>query len=292
MLRSMTGFGKVERELEQGSLAIEVRSENSRYLDISMRIPEMLEPLEEEMKRRLSNLLVRGRIKVAITLNGSSADKKIMQLNRELFERYHRLLREANEVLGASADVTLDHLLNFADIFEVKVPANDAEVLQPALFQALDEVVAEVRKMQNREGENLALEIRKRLDMIEKLVAQIHAISARNKENYLEKFKEKLRLLVNDLEVDDNRVLQEAALYVKRIDISEECVRLNSHIQQFRGYFNLVEPVGKRMTFLIQEMNREISTIGAKSEDAEISYLAVEVKNELEKIREQAQNIL
>lgn len=292
MLRSMTGFGKVERELEQGSLAIEVRSENSRYLDISMRIPEVFEALEEEIKRRFGNQLVRGRVKIAITLNGSPGDKKNMQLNRDLLERYHRLLEEANDALGASADVTLDHLLNFEDIFEVKVPTNAAEGLQSALFQAMDAVVAEVQEMQTREGAHLEQEIRQRLDLIEKLVSQIAAMSARNKDNYLAKFKEKLQLLVSDLEVDDNRILQEAALYVKRIDISEECARLGSHIQQLRSYFDLAEPVGKRMTFLIQEMNREISTIGAKSEDAEISYSAVEVKNELEKIREQAQNIL
>jgi len=292
MLRSMTGFGKVERELEQGSLTIEVRSENSRYLDISMRIPEVFEALEEEIKRRFGNQLVRGRVKIAITLNGSPGDKKNMQLNRDLLERYHRLLEEANDALGASADVTLDHLLNFEDIFEVKVPTNAAEGLQSALFQAMDAVVAEVQEMQTREGTHLEQEIRQWLDLIEKLVSQIAAISARNKNNYLAKFKEKLQLLVSDLEVDDNRILQEAALYVKRIDISEECARLGSHIHQFRSYFDLAEPVGKRMTFLLQEMNREISTIGAKSEDAEISYLAVEVKNELEKIREQAQNIL
>jgi len=292
MIRSMTGFGKVERNLAQGALSVEVRSVNSRYFDFSARFPEIFESLEEEIKRRFSSRLARGRIKVFITLNGAPDEKKHVQLNRDLVERYRDLLQEANVSLGNPTAVTLSHLLNFPDIFEVKAPENEAEALQTELFQAIEDVVGEVLKMQDAEGANLAAEMKSHLDLVQDLAAQIQQISVENKQTYFEKVKERLLLLTGDLNIDESRVIQEASLYSKKIDISEECERLDSHIRQFRTYYDSPEAVGKRMTFLIQEMNREISTIGAKSENATVSHHVVEVKNELEKIREQAQNIL
>jgi len=292
MIRSMTGFGKVERELEQGILSVETRSVNSRYFDFSVRFPEIVENLEEEIKRRFSSSLVRGRVKVFITLNGAPDEKTPIQLNRDLVDRYRTLLQEANESLGSPEAVTLSHLLNFTDIFEVKAPENEAETLRDELFRAIDDVIAEVLKMQDAEGAHLAAEIKTHLDLIHNIATQIQKISVQNKQTYFEKVKDKLLLLTGDLNIDESRVIQEAALYSKKIDITEECERLDSHIRQFRTYYDSAEPVGKRMTFLIQEMNREVSTIGAKSENAEISHFVVEVKNELEKIREQAQNIL
>jgi len=288
----MTGFGKVERNLAQGALSVEVRSVNSRYFDFSARFPEIFESLEEEIKRRFSSRLARGRIKVFITLNGAPDEKKHVQLNRDLVERYRDLLQEANVSLGNPTAVTLSHLLNFPDIFEVKAPENEAEALQTELFQAIEDVVGEVLKMQDAEGANLAAEMKSHLDLVQDLAAQIQQISVENKQTYFEKVKERLLLLTGDLNIDESRVIQEASLYSKKIDISEECERLDSHIRQFRTYYDSPEAVGKRMTFLIQEMNREISTIGAKSENATVSHHVVEVKNELEKIREQAQNIL
>jgi uncharacterized protein (TIGR00255 family) len=292
MIRSMTGFGKIERELEQGALSVEVRSVNSRYFDFTIRFPEIFESLEEEIKRRFSSRLVRGRVKVFITLNGSSDEKKHIRLNRELVEHYRSLLEEARESLGSAEAVSLNHLLNFTDIFEVQIPENDTELLQDELNQVIDEAINQVLEMQRAEGAHLAEDIKTRLDLIQDITVRIKTVSIQNKQAYFEKLKEKLLLLTSDLDIDENRIIQEAALYSKKIDITEECERLDSHIRQFRTYFDSTEPVGKRMTFLIQEMNREISTIGAKSEDTEISHQVVEVKNELEKIREQAQNIL
>jgi len=292
MIRSMTGFGKVERNLEQGTLSVEVRSVNSRYFDFSARFPEIFENLEEEIKRRFSSRLTRGRVKVFITLNGAPDEKKHIQLNRELVERYRTLLQEASESLGSPEVVTLNHLLNFPDIFEVKAPENETKALQTELFQAIEEVLGEVLKMQDAEGAHLAAEIKSHLDLVQDVAVQVQQISMENKQAYFEKVKEKLLLLTGDLNIDESRVIQEAAIFSKKIDITEECERLDSHIKQFRTYYDSPEPVGKRMTFLIQEMNREISTIGAKSENATVSHHVVEVKNELEKIREQAQNIL
>lgn len=292
MIRSMTGFGKVERELKNGVLSIEVRSENSRYFDFSVRLPEIFEAWEEEIKRRFSSRLLRGRVKVFITLNGSRDGKKHIQLNRKLLEHYRALLEEANESLGKPEAVTLSNLLNFTDIFEVKSPENDTKLLQDELFQALEDVIIEVLKMQDAEGAHLAGEIKTHLDLIHGVTAQIQQISVQNKQAYFEKVKEKLLLLTGDLNIDESRIIQEAAIYSQKIDITEECERLDSHIRQFRTYYDIPEPVGKRMTFLIQEMNREIGTIGAKSESAVVSHHVVEIKNELEKIREQAQNIL
>lgn len=293
MIRSMTGFGKVERNLVQGTLAVEVRSVNSRYFDFSARFPEIFENLEEEIKRRFSSRLSRGRIKVFITLNGVTEEQqKPLRLNRTLVERYRTLLHEARDVLGSSEAVSLHHLLNFPDIFEVQAAANEIESLEAELFQAIEDVIGEVLKMQDAEGAHLAAEIKLHLDLVQDTAAKILQISLANKQAYFEKIRERLLLLTGDLNLDESRVIQEAALYSKKIDITEECERLESHIRQFRSYYDSPEAVGKRMTFLIQEMNREISTIGAKSENATVSHHVVEIKNELEKIREQAQNIL
>jgi len=291
MIKSMTGFGKVERELENGTLSVEVRSVNSRYFDFSVNMPEIFKTCEEDIKRLFNNKLVRGRVKLTIYLNGQPEQNKVV-LNRDLLDHYRELLNQASESLNSNEPVRLDHLMNFPEIFEYKNVEFDAEKVNKELFKALEDAISDLVKMQEKEGENLALEIKRHLDITHDVILKIKTLSAQLKDKYFKKSRAKLMAFLDDLDIDENRIIQEAAIFSKKVDITEECERLNSHLDQFRSYFDLNEPVGKRMIFLIQEMNREISTIGAKSESAQISHLVVDVKNEFEKIREQAQNIL
>ncbi|MCG2715349.1 MAG: YicC family protein [Candidatus Marinimicrobia bacterium] len=291
MIKSMTGFGKVERELENGALSVEVRSVNSRYFDFSVNMPEIFESCEEDIKRLFNNKLVRGSVKLTIYLNGQQEQNKV-GLNRDLLDHYCELLNQASESLVSDEPVRLDHLLNFPEIFECKPVEFDEEKINKELFKALEDAVSDLVKMQEKEGENLAMEIKQHLDITHDVILKIKTLSSQLKDEYYKKSRAKLMSFLDDLNIDENRIIQEAAIFSKKIDITEECERLDSHLNQFRSYFDPDEPVGKRMIFLLQEMNREISTIGAKSESAQISHLVVDVKNELEKIREQALNIL
>jgi len=291
MIKSMTGFGEIERELENGTLSVVVRSVNSRYFDCSVNMPEIFKSCEENIKRLFNNKLKRGRVKLTISLNGQPEQNKVV-LNRDLLDHYCELLNQASESLNSNEPLRLGHLLNFPEIFECKPVELDEEKVKKELFKALEDAVSDLVKMQEKEGENLAIEIKRHLDIIHDVILKVKTLSLQLKDEYFKKSRAKLMLFLDDLDIDENRIIQEAAIFSKKIDITEECERLDSHLNQFRSYFDLDEPVGKRMTFLIQEMNREISTIGAKSESSEISHLVVDVKSELEKIREQAQNIL
>jgi uncharacterized protein (TIGR00255 family) len=291
MIKSMTGFGKVERELENGTLSVEVRSVNSRYFDFSINLPQIFKSCEEDIKRIFNSKLKRGNVKVTISLNGQREQNKV-GLNRDLLNHYCELLNQASESLNSDEPLRLEHLLNFSEIFEYKPVEFDVEKVNKELFKALEDAVSDLVKMQKKEGKNLTIEIKQHLDITHDVILKIKALSAQLKDEYFKKSRAKLMAFLDELDIDENRIIQEAAVFSKKIDITEECERLDSHLNQFRSYLDLDEPVGKRMTFLIQEMNREISTIGAKSESAQISHFVVDVKNELEKIREQAQNIL
>lgn len=292
MIKSMTGFGKVERQLENGSLSLEIRSVNSRYLDIALKIPEQLEELANEIKRQLSGKITRGRLEVIIALNGSSLITKKLHLNRELVQHYQQLLTETAELLSCNEPIRLEQLLNFRDIFVPETDPFDQESIARQLSEMIEIAANELIIMQVKEGEFLAREIDTHLQLIQEKLNRIKLLSKTVKDSFIGKCRAKLKLLLEDIEIDDHRILQEAVLYAKKVDITEECERLASHIEQLQWYLNSTGEVGKRIDFLAQEMSREISTIGSKSENAELAHLVVEIKNEIEKIREQAQNIL
>jgi uncharacterized protein (TIGR00255 family) len=292
MIRSMTGYGKVERQLEGDILSLEIRSVNSRYLDMVLKMPEQLEWLASDIKRQIGSKITRGRLEVTVSLNGGSVIKKKVNLNRELFQHYQQLLTEAAQLLNSDEPIRLEQMLNFRDIFVPESDEFNKELIARQLSEAVEAAVSELITMQVREGEFLAGEIITHLNLIEEKLERIKLLSKAVKDGYIEKCRAKLKLFLEDIEIDDNRILQEAVLYAKKVDISEECERLSSHIEQLRLYLNSAGEVGKRIDFLAQEMNREIGTIGAKSENAELAHLVVEIKSEIDKIREQAQNIL
>lgn len=288
----MTGYGKSEKQTEKGIVTVEIRAVNNRFFDLSLRLPDFLEPYSEELKRIANNKLLRGKINVSISLNGESEDFEQLKLNIPLLKKYHKTLCEIIDTLSLDEKVKLQHLLTFSDLLELESDTTEGKEIINFVKEAFNEAIDNLVEMRIREGEYLSKEISNRLRIIEKSVSEIENISMERKNKYFNKFKTQLENFCKDLDFDNDRILQEAAIFTSKIDITEECERLHSHINQFNNFLNSNEIIGKKLTFLVQEAHREINTIGAKSEDTDISHYVIEIKNELEKIREQAQNIL
>ena len=290
MIQSITGYGKSNKQIESGMLTAEIRSVNNRFIEVSIRLPEFLEIYEEELKRLISKNLTRGRVRASVTLNGVKDETQ--KINIQLLKKHYENLSSAVKSLGINESVNIQHLLAFPDLIYVETPSFEADSIIGDVKDLLSDALEDLIRMRQQEGEYLSKEIYSHLEEIEEKISEIERISDKEKKNYLGKYKKQLKVLCNDLDFENDRVLQEAAILAKKLDITEECERVHSHINQFRNYLESDGSVGKKMTFLVQEINREITTIGTKAESAEISHLVVDVKVELEKIREQAQNIL
>ncbi len=293
MIKSMTGYGKAEVEAEYFIIHVEIRTLNSRYRDIILRIPQDLFPLEAEIRSLISKRLARGRIEVYIKFEpipGKTAYEII--LNEAVAKAYMNIFKELSETLSIDPTVTVDTFCHLRDVIIQKPKEIEIESLKEKVFSAISSALDSVERMRRQEGMVIEKDFLDRLDLIEKRILQIKERAPALISEYKEKLKENLRRLVNgEVQLDEERLNQEVALFAERSDITEELVRLESHILQFRKYLEKDEPVGRRLDFLIQEMTRETNTIGAKSQDKEISLLVVELKGEIEKLREQVQNV-
>ena len=292
MIQSMTGYGKSEKQSVHSSLAVEIRAVNNRFFDLSLRLPETLELLEEPLKRTLSAQLLRGRVKMTVTVNGNPEDATGPALNLEGLQTFHESLRQIARKMEIREEIRLEHLLSYPELWTVETTETDLQLLTELLQAAVEEALQELIRMRQAEGQSLYQDILSHLDKITGDLETVERGAAELKKNYFSKTRQRLNMICEDMELDENRLLQEAAILAKKADITEECERLQSHVKQFRNFLESDAPVGKKMTFLLQEMNREITTIGAKAENVEISHIVVNIKDELEKIREQAQNIL
>lgn len=290
MIKSMTGHGSVEKRFEYGTLSIEMRSVNSRYFDISIKGPDYLEIYKNDFSKILSEKLVRGRVTVFIKIEQENND--LLSVNTEVAKKIFKDLQELNKELGIEEKVTLKHLLEIPEIVREKEPQIEVKKLVSDITSILSDAADHMNDMRAIEGENLAEGLKNQLAIIQKSLTVIVGKIVERKKSYFEKYKELIKELAGDIKIDEDRLLQEVAVMAKKVDISEECDRIESHISQFLNYLEKNDAVGKKMNFLVQELNREMTTIGAKSESAEISQLVVNMKNELEKIREQVQNIL
>lgn len=292
MIQSMTGYGKVEKHTDEGVLSAEIRAVNNRFLEVSVKLPQFLETYEDELKKFVGRHLVRGRITVCITLNGADKELDHLKLNLPLVKKYYEIFSDAVKSLGLNDAVTLQHLLSVPDLISLEIEKVNPVKILDSVKSVLSETMDEVKSMRCSEGEYLSNEFSNHLFAIEGCLDNIEKITKESHNSLLERHHSSLKSLFEELDFDTNRILQEAAILAKRSDITEECERFHSHIKQFRSYMESEAPAGKKMTFLIQEMNREVTTMGAKAENAEVSHLVVDIKAELEKIREQAQNIL
>ncbi|HQC62586.1 MAG TPA: YicC family protein [Candidatus Marinimicrobia bacterium] len=287
----MTGYSRTEYRSGGQVISVEIYSENNRFLDLTFNLPEPLEPYTEELKRLVAGNLRRGRVRITIAITGSEKTPEV-QLNTAFLTKYYRALCDLARELQIEEPVTLQNLLTYPEIFITDSADTDVAELLTQVKDLLHQAVAELIAMRRREGEFITRELQSHLQFILEKCSEIEKLSQQSRQEYFTKYQQSLAELCQNCQLDENRLIQEAGILAKKLDITEECTRLRSHIQQFTLLLQSEEPVGKQMNFLAQEMNREITTIGAKSESTAISHLVVSLKNELEKIREQIQNVI
>ena len=291
MLRSMTGFGRGTARRGDAEATVEVRTVNGRYAEVTLRSPRTLAPREAALAARVKDAIDRGNATVHVTL-GQAEGAGTLRVDAPAARAAADLLRELREAAGLEAPVTLADLLRYEVLTDASpTDADDADALaavQAALGDALDRLDA----MRTDEGRALAVDLRARIDAIEADLVAVEARAPVRVETARVRLAERLNELMDDDRVDRSRLETELALLADKLDVTEECVRLRSHLALFRAALDAGEPVGRRLNFLSQEFNREINTIGSKANDAEIARLAVSMKEELEKIREQVQNVV
>jgi uncharacterized protein (TIGR00255 family) len=291
MIKSMTGFGKGQASASEVTLTVEVKSVNHRYGDITVKAPRSLMALEGEVRKRVGERLKRGRIDVYINLEHSAAGGKVPVLDQALAENYLRLFSQMQQDYDLRGEMTLPLLVSQRDVITLQEIDPAVDEVRAGLDDALDLAVDAVERMRMAEGEATSRDIVARMILLEELLAAAQQRAPQVPLEWQAKLRERLQKLGNGIEVDPQRVAQEIALFADRCDISEELTRFRSHLEQVRGLLAAEEPVGRQIDFLVQELNREANTMGSKSNDVELTRQVVAIKAELEKIREQVQNI-
>jgi uncharacterized protein (TIGR00255 family) len=292
MIDSMTGFGRGQAEVGSASATAELRSVNNRFCEISVRLPRNLAQYESEVLTRLKKAFSRGRINAQIQVETTSEQILPIQLDTEAVRAYSALLHRLRDAAGISEPLRLEHLLNYSDIFTTDETTDEASAdLWAAAEGALEQAIGEMQKMRRQEGVALLADLDARVDAIMGFLEQVEARAPGRVAEGRERLKSRVRELVEDERIDPTRLELEIALLADRLDITEECVRLRSHLDLFRQALHSENPEGRKLNFISQEINREVNTIGSKANDAEIARLAVDMKDELEKIREQVQNV-
>jgi uncharacterized protein (TIGR00255 family) len=293
MIQSMTGYGRIESVQNGRKYTVEMKSLNHRYLEISLRVPASLSSLELEIKKKISSKFTRGRIEAIIRMDSESSSiiESRYELNLPLIRNYYALLVQLREELKLEEEITLNMMTGFRDAFVQKEPGLDICAVWGELGMALDMAMAALIEMREKEGKNVCGDLLLRLGLIVKSLDSIALRAPKVVSEYQVRLGERVKELVGGIALDELRLQQEVAIMAEKSDISEEIVRFNSHIEQFRDLLQHGDAVGRSMDFLIQEMIREVNTIGSKSSDAEISRKVIEIKSELSRIREQVQNI-
>ena len=295
MVRSMTGYGRGIYSDNQRSITVEVKAVNHRYCDITVKMPRKYSFAEEKIKAAAKEVMRRGKIEIGVSIDNFGKSETDVNLNLEVAKRYYDALTELSQSFGLSGDgqVPLSLLAGMTDVLTTVPAADDEEEFTRELMAALKEALEGISAMRTVEGEKLALDILKRADIIENTKNLIAERAPKIEREYKEKLKARItELLDGSVEVPEDRLALEAAIFADKANITEEIVRLGSHIDQLRTFINGdEETVGKKIDFLVQEMNREANTIGSKSNDMDITSWMLELKAEIEKIREQVQNI-
>lgn len=291
MVLSMTGFGRAAAVCSGREITVELRSVNSRYFEYSSRIPRTCNFMDSRLKKLLNERITRGKVELSLTIQNVDAADTEAVVNMELARSYYKALRDMAEELDIKNDVSAGLLARFPEVLATRHADTDEEQLwadvSQVTRQALDRFVA----MRAAEGAKMKADIESRLAYIEECVGRVEALSAGRAEAYTQRLYEKLKVILEDRSIDDARVLTEAAIFGDKTAVDEETVRLRSHIAQYREILALNEPVGRKLDFLTQELNRETNTIGSKCQDLDVTRIVVDVKAEIEKIREQIQNL-
>ena len=292
MIKSMTGYGRAREELHKRDITVEVRSVNNRYLDCAVKMPRMYTFAEDAVKKHVQQAMSRGKVDVFITVDATAADVSKVAVNGELAAQYAAALRELAAVCGAEGyQPSPETLARFPDVLTVTKEDEDLETVSADLCAVLDEALASYNAMRAVEGKKLAEDIAGRLDAIERYTGQVEARSPETVAEYRAKLTARMEEVLQSTAIDEQRILTEAAIYADKVAVDEETVRLRSHVAQLRTMLESDEPMGRKMDFLIQEVNRESNTIGSKCNDVDIANVVVGLKAEVEKMREQVQNV-
>ena len=292
MIKSMTGYGRARQILHKRDITVEVRSVNNRYLDCNVKLPRMYAFAEDAVKQHVQQAVSRGKVDVFITVDASAADTAKVTVNRELAAQYAAALGQLREFCPPESwKLTPEALARFPDVLTVTKADEDLETVSADLCAVLDLALAGYNEMRTVEGRKLAEDIAGRLDTIERCTAAVEARSPETVAEYRAKLTARMEEVLQSTSIDEQRILTEAAIYADKVAVDEETVRLRSHVAQLRTMLESEEPMGRKMDFLIQEVNREANTIGSKCNDVAIARVVVDLKAEVEKMREQVQNV-
>ena len=291
MIQSMTGFGRCQKTRGSRDITVEIKAVNHRYLEFSSRLPRSLGFIEDKLKAQVQSRIARGKVEVSVTVAEQKGSASRVTLNEGLALSYLEELRIFARKNGLTDDLTLSDFCRLPDLFTTRMAEVDEDALWRDISETADGALDSFIAMRRREGEKLSADLAAKLYNILTLVEAVERRSPETVEAYRQRLYKKLGELLADRQIDDSRVLTEAALFADKVAVDEETVRLRSHIDQFRHILTLEEPVGRKLDFLVQEMNREANTIGSKAQDAEMARIVVELKSEIEKVREQIQNI-
>ena len=287
----MTGFGRCLESVDGKTIIVEIKSVNHRYYEFSSRVPRSCGYLDEKLKSFIQGKVSRGKVEVGVSVQSDGASDEKIEVNSEVAKGYITALRSANEELGLEDDLTLSRIMRLPDIFDVKKIEEDEETVWIEVKTVAEKALERFIAMREAEGAKMRDDILSRLDYITELVEKIEKKSPETTEKYRKKLFDKISEVLKDTNVDEQRILTEAAIFSEKTAVDEETVRLRSHINQCREMLSMNEAVGRKLDFLIQEFNREANTIGSKCQDIEITKVVVDLKSEIEKIREQVQNI-
>jgi len=291
MIKSMTGYGREQAQISGRDILVEIRSVNHRYYEFSARTPRAYGYLEEKLKTLLNGKIARGKVEVSVSVFNNEGTDAQIEVNSVIAKGYVDALVEANKGLNLENDLSLSQLIRLPDIFTVKKVIDNEEEIWNAVNNVADVALNKFISMREVEGEKMLNDVMGRLQYIEDTVSIIENKSPETTQNYRERLFNKLKEVLSDNNIDEQRILTEAAIFSEKTAVDEETVRLRSHIEQFRTLLNSNEGVGRKLDFLVQEVNREVNTIGSKAQDLEITKMVVDLKSEIEKIREQIQNI-
>ena len=291
MVKSMTGYGRA-REMRNGrDITVEVRSVNNRYLDCTVKMPRAYIFAEDRMKARVQQAISRGKVDVFVTIDASAADEAVVAVNEPLARGYYEALTRLKTMFSLPGEVTPEVLAKFPDVLAVTKAEEDVEAIAADICAVLDDALAAYNDMRAVEGEKLAADVAGRVTTIETVVGKVEERSPQTVAAYRQRLETKMQEVLQSTTIDESRILTEAAIFADKIAVDEETVRLRSHIAQLRAILASDEPVGRKLDFLIQEVNRECNTIGSKCSDLTIAQDVVNMKAEVEKIREQVQNM-
>ena len=291
MIKSMTGYGSAKGAVEGLEISVELKSVNNRYRDCSVRMPRSFLFAEDMVKARVQAHISRGKVDVFVNVNSSESGEMVVRVNEALLKEYVEAIRHIAEEYGLPDELSAQGVSRYPDVLTVEKKDLDAEAISQGMSQIVEAALYDFDAMRSREGEKLREDVLSRLETIEGLVAAVEAKAPETVTEYRKRLEQKMAEVLGSAGIDESRILAEAAIFADHIAVDEETVRLRSHMSQLRSMIDGESPIGRKIDFLIQEFNREANTIGSKCQNSQIAHVVVDLKSEIEKIREQIQNI-